>query len=206
MGKVIFFYGPDGSGKTTLAKLFSKYLSFNTCVKVSWLRGTHTFASLLARFIARFKVFRGFNNPYYNIRIPNYMKGLWRLIEFISILPIIIFKIYIPSLLGYTVVCERSIPDFIAWIIMTLDDPRYLNTLEAKFLVALSKRASLILYLTADLESLCSRRSDMNINMLSKQLIIYDKLFKALETYKIDTSEKSIDGSLNEIKSLYNVV
>ena len=50
----------------------------------------HTLASLLARFLYKFAFFRGFDNPYYGISIPDSAKRIWQLVEFISVLPILL--------------------------------------------------------------------------------------------------------------------
>jgi len=91
---LIYFFGPDGSGKTTVAKALARELeshSFN--VKISWMRGTHTLASLLARFLSKFTIFRGPDNPYYGISVPCGMRRLWQLLEFISVLPVLLFRL-----------------------------------------------------------------------------------------------------------------
>lgn len=197
---IICFFGPDGSGKTTLAGILLKYLlSKNIRVKVSWLRGTHTLASILACILSKFNSFQGFDNPYYNIRIPDGMRRLWRFIEFISLLPILLARIFIPRLLGYEIICERSIPDFIVWIILTLRDPKFLSTLAGKFLISLSLKTKYLFYITASLNILKVRRSEMEIEFLRGESIIYDKLSKILDVYKIDTSDKSVEESINSI-------
>ena len=92
---IICFFGPNGSGKSTLAKALARefeYRRFRTLV--SWMRGTHTLASMLARFLSKFATFKGSDNPYYGISIPNNAKRVWQLIEFISVLPILLLGLY----------------------------------------------------------------------------------------------------------------
>jgi hypothetical protein len=78
---------------------------------------------MLAKFLSKFATFKGPNNPYYGISIPSHMKRLWQLIEFISALPVLLVRFMLPSFLGYTVVAERYIPDFLVWVVITTDDP-----------------------------------------------------------------------------------
>jgi hypothetical protein len=47
------------------------------------------------------------------------MRRLWQLLEFTSALPILLTKFILPSILGYTVIAERYIPDFLAWVSTT---------------------------------------------------------------------------------------
>ncbi len=55
----ICLFGPDGSGKSTLAQLLTQYIMRDDYVRISWIRGSHMAASLLARFLALFPSMRG---------------------------------------------------------------------------------------------------------------------------------------------------
>uniref|UniRef100_A0A7J3SM81 AAA family ATPase n=1 Tax=Fervidicoccus fontis TaxID=683846 RepID=A0A7J3SM81_9CREN len=197
---IIYFFGPDGSGKTTMAmSLAEKLRSRSLKVKLSWMRGTHTLASMLARFFSKFATFRGSDNPYYSISIPNHMKRLWQLIEFISMLPVLLVRFMLPSLLGYTVIAERYIPDFLVWVVITTDDPSYLSSISARFLLALALRAKAKIYVKADLQKLIERRMDMDPSFIMKQLILYEKLAEGMNSLILDTTNRSVDESMSSL-------
>ena len=117
----ICLFGPDGSGKSTLANHIAGWFrGRGFCVVVVWLRGTHTLASIFARFLARFSRFRGPCNPYYWICVPRVLRWLWVWVEFFSILPIVFFRFVVPRFLGCVVVAERCLVDFLVWLMVSL--------------------------------------------------------------------------------------
>jgi thymidylate kinase len=201
---LIALFGPDGSGKTTLARALVGELRCRGLKPViAWMRGTHTLASIIARILAKFSEFRGQDNPYYGVSIPNRMRRLWQLLEFMSVLPVLLIKFIPPSILGYTVIAERYIPDFLAWISTTTRDENYLERLEARFMLALSAKANVRIYVTASEAELIKRRSgEIGEKFLSRQLKLYNRLAKIVKAYKIDTTDRSIKETLNELLNL----
>ncbi len=200
----IAFYGPDGSGKTTLAKMLREYMGrrgYN--VYIYWIRGVHTLALIIALILSKFPNMRGRDIPQLGLRVTNRL--FWCLIESISIIPIII-KYYLRGRGYEIIISERSFPDVIAWFLT-----HYRNIgicrLAMKYLLSLTlKRYKVLFYIRADKKTILRRRRFENLpeNFLDKQLIIYDKIYESLReirdrVYLVDTTKKSPTQSLLEI-------
>jgi len=198
---LVCLLGPDGSGKSTLAKALAYFLKRKELrVMISWMRGTHTLASILARLLSKFRTFQGPCNPYYHICIPPSLKTLWIWIEFYSMLPILLLRFILPTAFGYLVVVDRGLIDFLVWITMTTLQPRALTSIIGRFTMALARKTSTNIYIRADLKTLQKRRrSSPEASSLSMQLKIYDAIAKAYEIPIVDTSKTSIAESIKQI-------
>jgi thymidylate kinase len=197
---IICLFGPDGSGKSTLAKALAKRLSNEIFqVKILWMRGTHTLASLFARLFSQFGGFKGVDNPYYEISVPRNLKRFWQILEFASLLPVLIIKFLPLSILGYIVVAERYLPDSIVWIATTTKDPNYQESIAAKFLKTLTLKAKVKIYVTAKPETLLKRRSDIDPSFLQDQLELYEKIAGSVKAFRLDTTNRSIKESADVI-------
>ena len=195
---IVYFFGPDSTGKSTLMKaLAHKINKRGYKTKLSWMRGSHTFTSLTAKILSRFDFFKGSENPYYNIRIPKNLKRLWQLLEFLSALPVIIGGFLIPSLMGYWILADRYTLDLAVWLSITTRDHNFFKKFEAKVLIALAKKTNAKFYVTANLEEL-KRRSE-KLWFPKEQLRLYGKLAETVDAHIIDTTNKSVDESLQEV-------
>jgi len=202
---ILYFFGPDGSGKSTLTKTIARELhkqGYKT--KLSWMRGSHTLTSLAAKFFSHFGTFRGSANPYYNITIPRKLRGLWQFIEFLSALPIIISKFLFPQLTGYQVLADRYTLDLVVWICLTTRDYNFLKKFEAKVLITLAKKTDARFYVIADLEEL-ERRTEKPW-FSKEQLHLYYILAKAVDASIIDTTNKSAETSIQEVLETLNTL
>lgn len=197
---LIILFGPDGSGKTTLTKKLAEKLyndGFN--VRITWMRGSHTLVSLLGIILSKFDSFKGSDNPYYGITIPQKLRRLWQNLEFLSLLPVLLIRFLLPNILGYVVIAERYLPDFIIWVSITTRDPSYPKSLTARFLKALAIKAKARIYVTADLATLLKRREDMDPIFLEKQLKLYENLASSMDVFRLDTTNKSIRESADMV-------
>ncbi|MEM2687633.1 MAG: thymidylate kinase [Thermoproteota archaeon] len=194
---VICLFGPDGSGKSTLARLLRSYLySRGVYAYISWFRGSHLFASVLARLLSRLAAFRGCSNPYYGITIPLKLRSLWILIEFSSLLPHYIFRRFLSLL--HPLIGDRGILDFMVWIIVTLDHPKLLSSLLGGFLARLAAKERGI-YVRADLAALHRRAVSMPLAFLVKESACYDVLAKYYASHIIDTTDKKPREAFGEL-------
>ncbi|MEM1704016.1 MAG: hypothetical protein QXQ31_08175 [Zestosphaera sp.] len=194
---LVYFFGPDGSGKSTLARLLRSYLySHGVYTHVSWFRGSHLFASVLARFLSYFTSLRGYSNPYYGIAIPSKLRPLWVLVEFFSLLPHYLLRRLLSLL--HPVIGDRGLVDFIVWIIVTLDYPKFLSSLIGSFLARLAAKEKNV-YVKADLATLSRRVIDIPLSFLAKEIACYSVLAKYYASHTIDTTSRTPKESLGEL-------
>lgn len=201
LGRMLCFCGADGAGKTALARLYAGWLKLHGCrVRVVGLRGTHTVASVLARFLSWFQVFRGPCNPYYGICIPSRLRRLWVWVEFFSILPVLFARFLVPRALGYLVVGERGLIDFLVWLIVTLRDLGVVRSVVGRFILCLARQVCFNVYIRARLNVLYARRRGFPEEpLLPMQLAVYDVVTRAYGLPVIDTSFKDSLGSFKQL-------
>jgi hypothetical protein len=162
--------GADGSGKTTATRFLALYFLRFGSACVHWFRGSHLLVSVLARFLHRFRSFRGSCNPYYSICVPKKLRSAWVFLEFVSILPHL-FARFLLKKVCRVIVCDRGLIDFIVWLVVTLDAPWILRSVIGRLLLGLVSRENIV-YLYADINTL-ARRADVSREFIAKELAIY---------------------------------
>jgi thymidylate kinase len=178
----VCLFGPDGSGKTTAAKILAAYLRRRGVkVRISWMRGTHAAASLLARAMRRLGL-KGTSNPYYGIDIPPTLYQLWWALEFLSAIPIWIARYVLPR----NVVGDRCLVDFVVWVAATTDT-RFLRTIWARAALALARRYTLV-YLHTPPATAEQRRSGPKPPNPPLMYALYKALADATEAVAVDAS------------------
>jgi thymidylate kinase len=175
-------FGPDGSGKTTAAKILAAYLRRRGVkVRISWMRGTHAAASLLARAMRRLGL-KGTSNPYYGIDIPPTLYRLWWALEFLSALPIWIARYILPR----NVVGDRCLVDLVVWV-ATTTDTKFLRTVWARAALALARRHALV-YLHVDPKTAERRRTGPKPSNPPLMYALYRALAHTIGAAAVDTS------------------
>jgi thymidylate kinase len=207
----ISIFGPDGSGKSTQARILANYLmSRGFKVKIVWIKSYHTLSYILSEIVA--KVFPNsvtLSPQGTIIRIDPVSNGLmnhlvWALIEFLSVLPLIIFHVYVPLIAGRIVIADRCIIDSVVSIAYTLNDSQFDSSLLAKAMLSLTPVKSVLIHLDSNFEEVRRRRGSLTDpeEFFNFQREMYNRLSKWLKAVRIDTAEQSVDETAIKIRSL----
>lgn len=124
------------------------------------------------------------------VNITPWLKRFWCVIEVASVLPLILFHVYFPLLLGYTLVAERYVIDSIVTIAYFINDFNFLNGLGARLLLQFIPKDAVFIHLDSDYATLIKRRGH-NVevkNFIDFQRAAYEKMEKFVNVISIDTS------------------
>jgi len=192
--KAIIFFGPDGSGKTTQAELLTQQLRKEGIrTKRLWLRSLHTLAFMISKVamtIMGLESVYDFRAKYSRVRA---FRPFWYGIEFVSILPLILFRFYLPLARGHTIIAERYVIDWIASLSFVSANESLPYSWLAKSALTFIPKDSLLIYIDADYEAICSRgRKEDSFEFIEFQRRYYAKIAQKLNAVVIDTSNKTI--------------
>ena len=232
--RIIAFFGPDGAGKSTQAKLLVDFLEskgFKT--KRAWIRSTHTFAYLLWLVFYRLnlcddrsgflkKMRTGFAVSYLNedpygtvspiTMSPPRLKGhfskfVWSVIELVGIVPVVVLQVYLPVVLGRVVVAERFVVDSIASIAYFLDNENFFRSWQARFLLGLVPKGTVFVFIDATYDSILSRRGGVAgpREYTEFNRRLYFEISPRVGAYYVDASKDSVEEASKKIRSFVSV-
>jgi len=195
MWNIIAICGIDGSGKTTQIELLEKHLSQSSFrVKRIWFRWV---ALLSYPFLAlcrllgytRWKTISRSNVRYAERKF--YMnKALARLWPWLFTLDTFIYSIlHIKArrILGYTILCDRFIPDIIVDLMCETRDYRLPKRLAGRLLLSLIPKDSKLIIIDVSESTAYNRKYDIpSINYLKERRKLYLTLAKTLNMPVID--------------------
>src|SRR6059036_2829154 len=131
--KAIIFFGPDGSGKTTQADLLVKILNEKGVrTQRMWLRSLHTLAyaiSIVTMHMMKSKDIYELRTKFYSNQFSG---GIWSFIEFVSIIPLILSRFYLPLAQDHVVVAERFVIDWVVSIAYAKCDASFIDSIFSK--------------------------------------------------------------------------
>jgi len=197
MPHFIYIFGPDGSGKSTHARILAGYLAHDGVrVKIVWIKSQHSIAFIISRVFSKFAPHSVSLDPngsiirIYAVSNGSISRLVWSIIEFIGIIPWIILRIYIPLLMGKIVIAERYVVDSIVTIAYSINDPRFVRSFIAKLMLRFIPKDTLLVHLDSIYEEI-SRRRGYEVDpkeYIEFQRGMYGMLSKTLRALTINTS------------------
>lgn len=119
---------------------------------------------------------------------------IWSIIEFISILPLVLLQVYLPLRLGVVIICERFLVDSVVSIAYALNDPNFDSSFIAKIMLHLIPKNSILIHLDSSYDAVKHRRGSLTDpeDFFDFQREMYKRLSRCLNAVKIDTVENGI--------------
>jgi thymidylate kinase len=171
---MVYFFGSDGTGKTTHADLVSLHLQlegYRTC-RVS-IKQHHTLSFIFLKFLTRHEPQNQAINYFgFDGELGRKIKTPWKILEITSLLPALFNRVFLPLSLGYVVVCDRYLLDTLVTLSYFLKEPMMVSGNLAKLLIQLIPKNSLLVYFETDTRIILKRKQD---EPLTKPLIEYYK-------------------------------
>ncbi len=209
--RYIAIIGADGSGKTTLADWLVSFLQlkgYNT--QYAWIRSQHTLAYLISRVLATLGWQRSFLNPNgilvsrFEVRGDTFSKRIWSVIEFISVLPLVIFKVKLPLLLGHTVVSDRCTIDTTVSVALTTRNMNFTNGFLGGLLLRMLPKEHVIVFLDADTSIVLQRKPDIinSLEEIDNMIWLYRVMARKTTVHSIDPAVETILQIRNEVVEL----
>ncbi len=202
---MICFFGPDGAGKTTHAELTSLYLKKKGYrIWRASIKQHHTISYLLLKLLSsgdpsrQTISYHGFGG-----RLKQKIKTPWKILELISLFPVLYCRVFLPLLMGYIVICDRYLPDTIVTLSYFLGDPKLISGTSAKLLSALIPKGTLLFYMNANTEVVLQRKRD---EPLTSDLVEYYKRGYEILIKRFGLKPMTINTSTSRVADVQKIV
>lgn len=197
----ILITGVDGSGKSTLARGLRDHLrTKGHKLKYVWIKSLHTLAYVLAQanLFGRYRLVANPNGVKIRRFEPAYRR-LWAVIEVLSVLPLLFFKIYVPQLFNFTIIADRNVIDTVVTIAVRTQNPGFADSYLGRLLLALMPKRRVVIHLDLDIATLLERRWDIEYTRdeLEYQLGLYRRIAAEVGAHTYDTSQLNSDETFN---------
>jgi len=205
---LISFFGPDGAGKSTHVELLLTHFQSNrTKVRKVWIRSPHTLAYLLSCLLVKIGFYRTTVNPFgMQVKVPavhtnRWFRFLWSMIELVSVLPLILFRVYIPLFLGYTLIAERYVVDTAVTIAYFINDVGFLQSRIVKLLLLFIPKNTIFIHLDSDYSTIMKRRNHIvePYDFIKFQRVAYKMIESSVAAIFIDTSNINVEQTSERI-------
>uniref|UniRef100_A0A7J3YTB8 Thymidylate kinase n=1 Tax=Ignisphaera aggregans TaxID=334771 RepID=A0A7J3YTB8_9CREN len=209
--KVIAICGIDGSGKTTQIKLLEKHLRRRGFrVKRLWFRWvaflSYPFLAL-SRLLGytKWKTISRSNVRYAERRfyMNRALASLWPYLLTWDAFIYSILKIKVRRILGYTILCDRFIPDIVVDLMCEIKDYRLVKRLVGRILLSLIPKDSKLIIIDVAESTAYSRKHDIpSINYLRERRRLYLALARALDIPIVNGEMEIVEVHINILRFL----
>jgi len=220
---IIAFFGPDGAGKTTVAKLLAKYY-MEKGFKVAYvrLRIHHMAMYVLIKLLQLLRVIPSTRSPrisHYSMRRLFKQSRFFFILESLNVLLWLIINVKVRLMMNHIIVAERYIPDFLISLYMITSKIDYIEkAMLSRILVAkfVCHDNRVFIHLTANPMVLHGRKKDeeLSLTFIRFSLISYHVITNLMKKmcrskmklFVIDTSRQSPLQTLEDILKYISMV
>ena len=181
---------------------------------MAWIRANHILAFVLSRFFIKMGYYRIEPGPprkvvvdggraFHVATLPSTERvSPW--IEVLSLVPIVLGRVFIPLLLGYAVIAERYVIDSVVTIAYTLGNNDFLHSTLCRVLLRMIPDDALLIYLRAEYSKILDRRGEDGRGpaFIEHQVREYDRVAAAMQCPVISTDNRSISDSQRLLREL----
>jgi glycosyltransferase involved in cell wall biosynthesis len=129
---------------------------------------------------------------------------MWPIIEFISVLPLIILKVKLPLLLGYTLVSDRCTIDTTVSVALATRNMSFTNGFLGDLLLKMMPKERIIIFLDADSSTVLRRKPDVHnsIEEINDMMRLYRVMARKTRVHLINPALTTIRQVRDEIAGL----